>query len=101
MALRALCETFEVAALARGGNDETAVRLERRIEFAPQRNALAAELAQHGRRRLGLALRRQHDRCIEARPLGKRFGAGLDQAHAMAGASKRERLPEADDSGAE
>ena len=91
----------KLAAVARGGDDEAAVRFQRRIEVAPQRDALAAELAQHRRRRLGLALGRQHDGRIEARRIGERLGARLDKAHAMAGAGKRERLPEAENSGAE
>ena len=49
MALRAPRKALQLAAVARRGDDDAAVRLQRRIEVAPQRDALAAELAQHRR----------------------------------------------------
>ena len=101
VALRAPRKALQLAAVARRGDDDAAVRLQRRIEVAPQRDALAAELAQHGGRRFRLALGRQHDAAVETRRVGERLGADFDQANAMAGAGQRQRLPEAEDSGAE
>ncbi len=101
VALRAPRKALQLAAVARGGDDDAAVRLQRRVEVAPQGDALAAELAQHGGRGLRLALGRQHDAAVETRRIRERLGAGFDQPHAMARAGKRERLPESEDSGAE
>jgi hypothetical protein len=101
MTLRAPREAIEFAAIACRRDDEAAVRFELRIEALPQADAFAAELAQHRRGVLRLAVGCEHHSGIEARTVGERLLACLDEAHAMAGARQDERLPKAEDAGAE
>ncbi len=93
-------EAVELGAVAMERDDQGPVGDGAGIGVAPKSEAATAEFAYDELGALFLAIRRKHGSGIETASVHERYGRTLAQRHPMPAPRQRERLPEADDSGA-
>ena len=100
MSFRHAGEAVELGAVALECHDERAVGDRAWVGRAPKREAAMAKIAHDELGGFLLAVRREHGAGIEAARMRERRWRALAQRHFVSAARQRERLPQADDTGA-
>ncbi len=94
-------EADELAAVAASGDDERSAADDIRVSLAPKGDAGSSQFLDQRLGGLGLAVGREHCAGKSARRADSCFARRLPQRHVMAAARKLERLPKAENAGAD